>query len=472
MDKEEIKKEGILLEGFKFRISDDELKIFLEEPPNEDVLKKFKELWPQVKQRLSEEGFFGILEEPEVLEDKLVVAKGIDITPFVPEKIELLEKFAKVVNFQPDQPEFQEKDKIKDIREIHKKIICAEESEVLGKWFPPIPGIDGVNVFGETLQAPQPAGQPQVQLGDNLFIDEEKFIKAKQSGVLVFSQNKLEIFPEYEIKGDVDFSIGNIDFIGKKLTIKGDIRFGFKVRVKGDLELQGGTENKVFIEVDGNFVCDGIIRGEETKVKVNGKAEIKGVEHAKLEVLGDLLVKNYLIFSETTVFGKIEATSGKGIIYGGVIKSCEEIEAKILGNETQTSTKVLAGYKSDLIDDYLKKLQQAILLEETLNKLKVGIDLGRKLKEEGGLSSEKQKILEKIQKQYELYSKELEELLEQLKAIKKELNVYKSKFVKVTEKVYPGVMIGIADVFYTVVEEIPGPVIFRLEDNKINIEKG
>ncbi len=101
----------------------------------------------------------------------------------------------------------------------------------------------------------------------------------------------------------------------------------------------------------------------------------------------------------------------------------------------------------------------------------MGIELGERLKKEKNLTPEKQKILEKIQKQYELYSKELEELLQQLKIIKKELSLYQSKFIKAQEKVYPGVMVGIADVFYTVVEEIPGPIIFSLENGKINIQK-
>ncbi|WP_028841871.1 DUF342 domain-containing protein [Thermodesulfobacterium hveragerdense] len=471
MDKDKLKKEGVNLEGFDFRVSDDELMFFWAEPPTEENSKKFKEAWPQVKSKLIEEGIFGVLEEPEILDNRLIVAKGVPITPFVPEKIELLEKFAKVIFFQDEPLDLQDKGERKDIREIHRKIVCAEENEVVGKWYPPIPGLDGVNVFGETLQAPQPSSQSQIQLGENLFIDEEKSIRAKQAGVVVYHQNTIDILPEYEIKGDVDFSVGNIDFIGKKLIIKGDVKFGFKVRVRGDLEVYGGTENKVLIEVEGNFLCDGIIRGEETRVKVKGRAEVKGVEHAKLEVLGDLIVKNYLIFSEISVSGKIEVNAGKGIIYGGVIKASDVIEAKILGNETNTSTKILAGYQPDLIDDYLKKLQHSILLEETLNKLKVGIELGERLKKEKNLSPEKQKIFEKIQKQYELYSKELEELLQQLKTIKKELSFYQSKFIKVQERVYPGVMLGIADVFYTVVEEIPGPIIFSLENGKINIQK-
>jgi uncharacterized protein (DUF342 family) len=64
--------------------------------------------------------------------------------------------------------------------------------------------------------------------------------------------------------------------MGKKLTIQGDVKFGFKVIVEGDLELRGCTENKVKIEVKGNFLADGVIRGEGTTVEVWGEAKIGG----------------------------------------------------------------------------------------------------------------------------------------------------------------------------------------------------
>ncbi len=58
---------------------------------------------------------------------------------------------------------------------------------------------------------------------------------------MVYEKGKIEIFPEYTLKGDVDFSVGNIYFVGKKLIIQGDIKYGFKVNCKGILELRGCT---------------------------------------------------------------------------------------------------------------------------------------------------------------------------------------------------------------------------------------
>jgi len=84
-------------------------------------------------------------------------------------------------------------------------------------------------------------------------------IKAKENGVVIIEKDKIEIYPEYVLKSDVDFSTGNMYSTGKKLTIQGDIKFDFKIICQGELELQGSTENKAYIEVIGPFLCQGII---------------------------------------------------------------------------------------------------------------------------------------------------------------------------------------------------------------------
>ncbi|WP_333570708.1 FapA family protein, partial [Thermodesulfobacterium commune] len=272
IDKLKFKKEGLWFGDFLLYLSQDEMLVYLPVKPSERVLlKDFIKNWETIKEELKKANIFGVLEEPELVDDKLIVAKGIPPTPPIPEKLEFLEKFALLLS--DAKAEKLELD-TQDLREAPKRLICVEPNEIIAKWIPPIPGIPGMNVLGEPIPSPEVKESAKIILGENLFIDEEGWVKAKTSGVVGLQGNKLEILSEYTIDGDVDFSVGNIRFIGKKLTIKGDIKFGFKVRVKGDLELYGGTENKVLIEIEGNFLCDGIIRGEETKVKVKGRAEV------------------------------------------------------------------------------------------------------------------------------------------------------------------------------------------------------
>uniref|UniRef100_UPI000570B261 FapA family protein n=1 Tax=Thermodesulfobacterium hydrogeniphilum TaxID=161156 RepID=UPI000570B261 len=462
-DNNEIKQEEIWIGDFLIKPSSDKTILYLEvDPSDSEFIDNFKKNWEKIKTDLKTKNFFGILDEPELIDNKIIIAKATPPKPPIPEKIELFKKFVCVLKDEKLSTPEKEETKREDLREAYQTIICAEKDESIGKWYPPVPGVAGVNIFGEPIEPPEIDEAP-FTLGNNLYIDENNFIRAKEAGVILIENNKIEIYPEYTIKGDVDFSVGNVNFIGKKLIIKGDIKFGFKVKAKGDVELEGGTENKVLIDVEGNFKCNGIIRGENTKLKVKGTAELKGVEYAKLEIEGNLVIDSYLIFSDTYVMGDILATSGKGIIYGGSIKCSGNIEAKILGNESQTPTQILAGYKANIIESYLKCIQKEILFKESLKKLKVGLELGEKLKKEGRLTKEKEGILEKIKDQFQKHLDELDKIRVAITDLKKQITVFKNKIIKVLEVVYPGVIVGITDKTYTVSEEKRGPLVFYLE---------
>ncbi len=463
------KKKEFWIEDFLIKTSPDRTFLYIEiDPLDFSFIEKVKNNWGKLSSALKNKGIHGILKEPEIVEDKIILAKGSLPRVPIPEKIELFKEF--VCLLKDKKPEISEDKEKEDLRDAYQTIVCAEKDEIIGKWYPPVPGVPGTTVFGELIEPPEPETEHFI-IGENLYIDENNFIRAKEAGVISIEDNKIEVYPEYTIEGDVDFFVGNVNFVGKKLVIKGDIKFGFKVNCKGDLELQGGTENKVFISVKGNFNCQGIIRGEDTTLRVTGSAEVNGVEHAKIEVEGNLIINNYLIFANIYVIGDIIATQGKGIIYGGMVRCSGNIEVKILGNESQTLTKVFAGYKADIIERYSELVQKETLIGEVLKKLKAGLDLGKKLESKGKLTEEKRGILEKIKIEFEKHLKELEKICSEIRELKKHLSVFKNKVIKVLGMVYPGVIIGITDKLYTVSEEKRGPVTFYLESGIIQIKK-
>ncbi|MCD6489719.1 MAG: DUF342 domain-containing protein [Thermodesulfobacterium sp.] len=471
IDRIEAKKEGIIIDDLVIKVSPDDMYLYLEiDPKDPALINILKEKWEKVKTVLKENKIKGVLEEPEFINNMLIVAKGIPPKDPIPEKLELFDKFLSVL--QKDE-ELEQKCKetseteAEDLRDICQSIICAKKDEAIGRWYPSIPGTPGVNVWGDPIEPPPFTEKPPFTLGSNLYIDEkDNLIKAKESGVLILEKDTIEIYPEYTLKSNVDFSTGNVYFTGKKLTIEGDIKFGFKVVCEGELELHGTTENKVYIEVNGPFICQGIIRGEETKLKVKGNAEIKTVEYGILEIEGDFNITNYLIFSNCTVYGNLTAVSGKGIIYGGEVKCGGNVSVKILGNENHTPTKVFAGYNPSLMEPYRKALEEEIKIKTALEKLEQGIKLGKKMKKYGKLSEQKEKILLKLEEEAEKCHKSLEKMKETINNLKKLIAEYKSRTIKILDKAYAGVTLGITDITYTLNEDRVGPVTFYLEADK------
>ncbi len=471
IERRQAKTEGIIIDEFIIKVSSDDMYLYVEiDPKNPILINSLREKWEAIKSELEKEKFYGILSDPEFVDNQLILAKGNPPKSPIPEKIEFFEKFIPLLknekSLELSNKEISE-EVSEDLRDLCQRIICVKKEEPIGRWYPPIPGTPGLNIWGDPIEPPPLTEKSTFVLGNNLYIDEnDNLIKAKENGVIIIEKDKIEVYPEYTLKGDVDFSTGNIYFIGKSLIIQGDIKFGFKVVCKGKLELQGSTENKVYIEVEGNFICHGIIRGEETTVKVKGETEIKSVEFAILEIEGDLIINNYLIFSKTIVYGNIKSVAGKGIIYGGNIKCSGNIEAKILGNEGHTPTKIFAGYNPTLMEPYKKALQEEAILKETLERLNQGIKFGEKLKKYEKLTPEKEKILFKLKEEAEKCYNTLEKIKNTIFDLKKIISEYKSRTIKVLEKVYPGVILGITDITYTIEEEKRGPITFCIEADK------
>lgn len=471
IDKKEAKEHGIICKEYTFKISQDELYVYLEKISLDERAKKdFLAKWKELKGCLKERGIKFVLDSPELVEDKIIVAKGIPPKEGIQERIEILPKFLKLTKDFPSPEELKKEGIIEkvDLREEFSRLICAEKDEGIAKWFPAIPPTPGVNVWGDPIEPPPLKKEKEIELGTNVYLDEkENLIKAKTHGVVIFEKNKIDVLPEYTIKGDVDFSIGNIHFIGEKLIIQGDVKYGFIVECKGNLELKGCTENKVFLKIKGNFLCEGIIRGEDTYVEVEGEARIRGVEFARIRINGNLHIKDYLIFSNTFVQGNIYAKEGKGIIYGGRVCAKGNIEAKVLGHEAQTKTEVMAGYIPEIVKEYLKNLEEREILLETLKKVERGIELAEKLKREKRLQPKQEEIVEKLKQEKIKIEEKIRNLHEKIKELKIGIEELKNKTIKVLQKVYSNVIIGIAEITYTVTEEITGPITFYLEDTAI-----
>ncbi|WP_038054975.1 flagellar assembly protein A, partial [Thermodesulfobacterium hydrogeniphilum] len=198
INKKKIKQQGLWIDDLLFRVSLDDMILYLDSEPFEEFsLENLIKKWQTIKDTLKNMGFFGVLDYPEVVENKIVVAKGLPPKPPIPEKIEFFEKVLYIL--KKEKPEITEIEETKreDLREAYQTIICAEKDEPIGKWYPSIPGIPGTNVFGESIEPPKVEKTSSWIFGKNLYIDENNFIRAKEAGVILIENNKIEIYPEY-----------------------------------------------------------------------------------------------------------------------------------------------------------------------------------------------------------------------------------------------------------------------------------
>ncbi|SER85909.1 flagellar assembly protein A [Salisediminibacterium halotolerans] len=153
-------------------------------------------------------------------------------------------------------------------------IPSVEHGEVLAEVIDPLPGEDGISVFGDVLQAKD--GKPVIiKAGSGIEIDEEQSaVIAAQSGRPLIEQSgllfRMSILPKKRHPGDLSIKHGNIRFIGD-VEITGDVNEGMTVEAEGNVQMQKNVmhstiQSRQNILIHGNAIVSAITAGQNQAV--------------------------------------------------------------------------------------------------------------------------------------------------------------------------------------------------------------
>ncbi|MBN1758257.1 MAG: DUF342 domain-containing protein [Chitinispirillaceae bacterium] len=235
-------------------------------------------------------------------------------------------------------------------------IKMVSSGDLLASVSEPEPGTDGYTVKGEILPAEQGAADDILE-GDNVRRGEtgDRFY-AECSGVVSFHENVLNVYPHYQVEGDVDMHSGNINFNGS-VTILGSVKSGFEVKANGDIFIAGSTEGAT-IEAGRDVRINGAAVGGNNTILRSGRNFFAGhVQNAQIEAQGDITIVRSVMHSFIYSTGKLELHDKNGSIVGGMVNILRGIEAMSIGSHIGTQTEIVVG------SDYLVKRRKAELKE-------------------------------------------------------------------------------------------------------------
>ena len=255
---------------------------------------------------------------------------------------------------------------------------------------------------------------------------------------------KVEVQQNLEIKGDVDYSTGNIDFNGS-LLVKGDIKAGFKVKVTGDLEI-GGCVEDAEVEAEGSImVKKGFLGRGKGIIRGGSDVTVKYIQGQEVICEGDLNIGGELMNGKVRVGGNVNVASRKGAIIGGVIMAQGSVETTQVGNENYTHTEIFVGSEFKLTDRLKQVAKELEQIAENQDKLKKGVyTLSRKkIVLKGQLPPEQEAMLGRMQETIKHLPEQKADLEDEKKRLKAESEQHRVAFVKVKKRLYPGVKITI-----------------------------
>lgn len=253
----------------------------------------------------------------------------------------------------------------------------VKQGEEICRLIKPTEGEPGRTVLDTEIPAKAGTSVP-LPKGRNTEISEDgTLLLASIAGDVEFTGRSFQVKPVLEIPGNVDFSTGNINFLGD-INIRGDVLSGFTVRAMGNIQVGGVVEAGSSVEAGGDLiVVKGILGDGSTIIRSQRSIFSKYIENSTIYVRENLQT-DCIINSQIYSDGEVLVRSGRGTIIGGRVWAAKRIDALIVGARSECRTSVILGglpctnFEYDLVQQELK------FLEIEMEKLECQLDTSEK----------------------------------------------------------------------------------------------
>lgn len=314
-----------------------------------------------------------------------------------------------------------------------------EKGEVICQAVPPVEGVPGRTVQDQQINCRAGKTIP-LPRGQNTEISEDGTkLLASISGRLEFSGSKFQVKSALEINGNVDFSTGNINFVGD-VHIRGDVSSGFSVKALGDITIDGVVE-AAEVEAGGDLVVVKGISGDlRGVIRAYRDIYAKYMESCSVHCKGNIQT-DCMVNCDVYCDGKIYVRSGRGTIIGGKIRAAQEVNSKIVGSRSESITSIFLGGQP--CADYEREYLALTLakLEDEMEKVERQPD-----------SPAKEKRMAKIRLDLSVGKMKMSHFDKSLKKLKEKIQEQGGSRLK-CDIAYPGLILTIGDENYSLTRE-------------------
>lgn len=273
----------------------------------------------------------------------------------------------------------------------------VNSGDLIAEKIPAQEGKDGFDVYGRQIPFIVP---------EDKNITFESGVELSKDGLKAFANvdgqpnitvtGKLSVFDEFNVKGDVDYRTGNIEFNGN-INVDGVVKDGFSVR-GGNLTVKEIQKAEIYLK--GNLTVNGGIFG--AAIQTEGQVIAKYIKDANIKSYGDVVVDKEVFNSKIRTSGKCVIERGR--IISSLVTAKEGIEAKEIGTDVSSPCTIKVGQ-----DEHIRKVIQGF-----------DFKINQRKKELEGEQAHYEKLLEE---QKELHKKlsELAQIQDRAQALEKSL---------------------------------------------------
>lgn len=343
------------------------------------------------------------------------------------------------------------------------------KDQVVGTILNASEGIEGRDIYGAPIPA-KPGREKSVAIGKNILMsDDGRKLIATIDGQIKFECGVANVYPIFEVYGDVNYKTGNIDFAGS-VIIKGTVLDGFSVKAGGNVYVENPV-GEASIEAEGDICLPGGFIGKTKGSLKAGKSVLLkfaegGVIEAKERVVADLVI----IHSRVTAGDKIEAVGKRGQIIGGELFASNEITARTIGAPVGVATRLNLGFDAMSLGYFENLCSDLIITEKEIEKINQAQNYLRMSRARGEkkIEGDAEEMVKRLEATRAMLETKLDYLSGEKERVLKEMNSTTRGVVKVIDVMYGGVVINIKNALYNVTSNIVSSAL-HLENQEVRI---
>ena len=326
------------------------------------------------------------------------------------------------------------------------------------------PGKSGMDIYGTEVK-PAKVERLVLKHGNNIEMTEDGLQLISQvDGHVTLEGDRVFVSNNFDVPADVDNSTGDIDYNGS-VTVKGNVRTGFSINAKGNVEIFGVVEG-ANIYAEGDIILHRGIQG-----MAKGRLECKGNLISKFIESAEVCVDGYIetdtiLHSNISAKGDIYVRGKNGNIIGGKVRSTSFIEATRIGSTMGTMTEVEVGTDPS-VSARLHEIKGLINDKtEERKKLEQLISLLRKKQDAGMLEPDKLPLIQSTTKNMILLDSDMKKLTDEYNELSELIAGNINAKIQARSDVYAGTKVVIAGDFILIHDDL-AHVRFKKEKGEI-----
>lgn len=332
------------------------------------------------------------------------------------------------------------------------------------------PGTPGENLFGFEIPAKHGADKP-VTLGQDIGVDGDGVtVTARIDGQIKIVDGVPCIARIFEIPGDVNFSVGSIDFNGS-VVVSGGVMDGFSIRAGGNIYVEK-TVGEATLEAEGDiYLASGFLGKNRGLLNAQKNVLIKFAEGGAILARGSVTAVSAIIHSRVVAGERIEVLGKRGQIVGGDFLARDEIVARAIGAPMGITTKLSVGFDTLLQEDYEKvksDLQATEKEIEKVNQLHTYLT-SSKSRDDRKIRGDIGAMMDRAEKTREMLEAKRKFLLAEREKLFRDIQEGPRGEVSALDVIRSGVTVNIKNVIYQVKSDIKASKLHLDEDGEVRI---